>query len=168
MTEEVKSSTAKIIVEAVSIRNRSIKNQKSGKWAKVEEGIDLKRIQKGDEYEVSFVMNGEREATITDIKFPEPANPELEQSAGNEPQSTAGKDSSPKDEPLQADKDLRITRLATIERAMNYLGVNQGKQVDIGEVFKISEQMACYVYKGLPRNQPENAKKQAPQPGPGS
>ncbi len=48
-----------------------------------------------------------------------------------------------------ADKDLRITRLATIKRAIAFLGATQGGKATIDEVLSLSEKMAGYVTAGL-------------------
>jgi hypothetical protein len=49
----------------------------------------------------------------------------------------------------QQDKELRITRLAAIERAISYLNSTRGVVFSLADVFNIAEQMTYYAYNGI-------------------
>lgn len=168
MTEEqkIEKGETHVTVSAVSTRNRSFLVKETGRWAKVKEGVDLSQIEKGKQYTFTYEKGPDGAAIVTGIVLPPPTTPEPpSEHAGRNAESKAPRKNGPSEaENSVADKDLRITRLATIERAIAFLGATQGGKATIDDVLNLAEKMAGYVYHGLAKA-PENAARQARQNG---
>lgn len=168
MTEEAKNEKGKTVVtvNAISMRNRSFMVKETGRWAKVKEGVDLSQIEKGKQYTFTYEKGPDGAAIVTGVVLPPPTTPEPpSEHANRNAESKSPRKNGPSEaENNVADKDLRITRLATIERAIAFLGATQGGKATINDVLDLAEKMAGYVYHGLPKA-PENAAKQDRQNG---
>jgi hypothetical protein len=147
MSDKERESRANITVEAVSVRNRSVKVAETGRWEKVAEGVDLSVIEKGRFYQITYDMEEGKGVTITGFINPDPPaakkeqnGPSRKQPAGNALETAMS---------AQQDKELRITRLAAIERAISYLNSTRGVVFSLAEVFNIAEQMTYYAYNGI-------------------
>lgn len=166
MAEEpkIEKGETHVTVGAVSMKNRSFLVKETGRWAKVKEDVDLSRIEKGKQYTFTYEKGPDGAAIVTGIALPPPSTPK----AGSQPSARKTENDAyrgngtPETGNDVADKDLRITRLATIERAIAFLGATRGGKATIDEVLSLAEKMAGYVYHGL-AEAPGNAAKQGRQ-----
>jgi hypothetical protein len=146
---ENREPRANITVEAVSTKNRTIKVAETGRWEKVAEGVDLSVIEKGRSYQITYQMKEGKGVTITGFINPNPPSTQQEQDGPSTPAKKTAGSALETAMSAQQDKELRITRLAAIERAISYLNSTRGVVFSLADVFNIAEQMTYYAYNGI-------------------
>lgn len=150
MSDKEREPRANITIEAVSVKNRSVKVAETGRWERVAEGVDLSAIEKGRSYQITYNMEEGKGVTITGFVNPDPPAAGQEQNGPSAPSRKQPAGSALETAMSnQQDKELRITRLAAIERAISYLNSTRGVVFSLAEVFNIAEQMTYYAYNGI-------------------
>ena len=163
------SQQLKITVAAISIKHNSIMTADE-KWYELsKENANIFNIQKGKEYlcsldpETNTLSNFEdvteptstAKTTASSVKDSAVFKPKVQEATKTLDGSTAkSKIFAPKQEDPSPDvwamKDWRITKLAAIDRAIQFLSATKGETFALEDVLEISDKFVEYAYTGKP------------------
>ncbi len=150
--EQVTKTKHTIKVEAVSVKNRSIKTNK-GWYAINNDNIDIKTIKAGNIYEVEVEKHPTENNAFIFHSFTPVQPPQQQQQQNNEPQKQNGQTQGVSTYPADpnnpfAVRDLHIARMSTLDKALQYMSMKKGSDFTLEDLFNIAEKMTKFVYFG--------------------